>query len=150
MKKTAKKICFDHFIDSLFADVAPVINNHSIQHFCSSLRVPNGTHLQFASWNKHYQLEKLTRFAIFIRVDAKDAELTDGGAGASRSNRDLLSKEIQALAKYRARNHIKQAMAHHTHTHRHSCCHLLTHTDPQKLTCMNTSEHIHIHTNFFF
>lgn len=79
MKKKAKQTCFDHFIDSLFTDVAPVINNHSIQHFCSTLCIPNGIHLQFVSWNKHYLLENLTRFPIFIRAEAKDAEPTDGG-----------------------------------------------------------------------
>lgn len=147
MKKKAKQICFDHFIDSLFADVAPVINNHLIQHFCSSLCVPNGIHLQFVSWNKHYQLENLTRFSIFIRADAKDAEPTDGGAGASRSNRDLSSKEIQPLAKYRARNHIKHKRGYITHTHTSCRCYLLTHTDPKNVPVWTLE---HIHTNFFF
>lgn len=91
MKKKTKQTCFDRFIDSLFADVAPVINNHLIQHFCSTLCIPNGIHLQFVSWNKHYQLENLTCFPIFIRTDAKDAEPTDGDARASRSNRDLVN-----------------------------------------------------------
>lgn len=81
MKKKAKQLCFVRFIVSLFADVAPVINNHSIQHFCSSLCVPNRIHLQFVFWNKHNQLENLTRFPIFIGADAEDAEAAGGMAG---------------------------------------------------------------------
>lgn len=76
MKKKAKQICFDRFIDSLFANVVPVINNHSIQRFCCSLCVPNGINLQFVCWNKHDQLETLTRSSVFIRAEAKVPEPT--------------------------------------------------------------------------
>lgn len=157
MKKKAKQICFDRFIDSLFLNVAPVINNHSIQHLCCSLCVPNGINLQFVRWNKHDQLETLTRSSVLIRAEAKEAEPHDGGAGGSRSNRTSTRQETSCqrnfnqLAKYRARNHIKHKRWHITHTHTHTsrCCYLLTRTDHKNLPVW-TLLHIHLHTKFFF
>lgn len=50
------------FIDSFFTDVVPVINDHSIQFFCSSLCVPKGICSQFVSWNKQLNRKTLLVF----------------------------------------------------------------------------------------
>lgn len=142
------------FIDSFFTDVVPVINNHSIQFFCSSLCVPK----EFARSlcrGINTQLENFACFSIFIRADAKTAEATDGGAWASRSDGDLLSKTIQPLAIYKATNHIKHNSARHTREHKLLSLSAKTSTPKlawtlTKAVATTVCSHIHVYANISF
>lgn len=115
MKKKAKQICFGlFFIDSLFTDAVPVINNRPVQCFRSTLSVAKGIRSPCVCWNKHYQLEKTH---LFQYLSGRARRMPSPPAAATHSDRELMSRTIQPLAVYKTVDHIRQERITSRHTH---------------------------------